>query len=221
MNSESLEAAPILKYLNLPETYQPQPSEHPIEFLRKHLRDLPPQLLQHFSASATPKERTVLPIIRNRRLRYTTFRPSELSFDVAKDKWPTLWPGRERPGQNERIEEKKWADREFLGGQKQHVGKLGSMLGDYAEEREADRIRMLKRQAAEDAFTPEEEDDDSEDIDEEDPVDLSEDTFDEMKRTFERAIQERFIYGTLDVSTVFNEFNSHINSFVVNRLRSN
>lgn len=205
MNSESLEATPILKYLNLPETYQPQPSEHPIEFLRKHLRDLPPQLLQHFSASTTPKERTVLPIIRNRRLRYTTFRPSELSFDVAKDKWPTLWPGRERPGRNERIEEKKWADREFLGGQKQHVGKLGSMLGDYAEEREADRIRMLKRQAAEDAFTPEEEDDDSEDMDEEDPVDLSEDTFDEMKRTFERAIQERFIYGNLDVSTVFNE----------------
>lgn len=79
------------------------------------------------------------------------------------------------------------------------------MLGDYAEEREADRIRMLKRQAAEDAFTPEEEDDDSEDMDEEDPVDLSEDTFDEMKRTFERAIQERFIYGNLDVSTVFNE----------------
>ena len=199
MESRTFEASPILKYLGLPLDYHPSPTDQPVEFLKKHIRELPPQLLQPFSVIANAKERTAISIIRNRRLRYTTFRPTELSFEVAKDKWPSLWTGRGRPGQTEGSEEKKWVNREFLGGAKQQVGKLGTLLGDYAAEREAEQIRVLRRQAAEDAFVPEE-DDDGEDSEEELPMNIPEDSPEELRDTFERVIRERFIYGILDVS---------------------
>ena len=102
-------------------------------------------------------------------------------------------------------DEKIWAERGFLDGEKQHVGKLGGLLGGYAEEREAERMRAERRErAAREAeeFIPEE--DSESDEDEDDAMNVT--TQDpgpspfEEKIYFERLIKEKFIYGLLDVS---------------------
>ncbi|KAH8119922.1 hypothetical protein DFH11DRAFT_18171 [Phellopilus nigrolimitatus] len=187
---------PILDYLGLPEDYRPLPSLEPIEFLRKHLRQLPLQLLFTFSVVTTPKQRTLVPTIRNRRLKYTSSQPSNLGFEAARNSWPALWRGRDvgpKRGQGERNDEKEWADSMFLGGHKQHVGKLGSLLGDYAEEREAERLRMQRRSEGNSVPLEDYSDEDSE------GEAILEDSPEEARANFERLIRERFIYGLLDL----------------------
>lgn len=208
------QAEPILKYLGLPDDYEPHPSSEPIEFIRKHLRQLPPPLLQPLSRITTAKQRSVVPGIRNRRLNYTRSQPPALGLDEARRRWPTLWSQAQggggggsalrnlqiEHGRAERAEEKRWADSAFLEGRKQHVGKLGALLGEFAEEREAESARVARRAAAQD-FVPEEDSDASED--EDTPgVEDTEETEDEKRESFERLIRERFIYGLLDVSCI-------------------
>lgn len=192
---------PSLKYLGLPDDYKPSPDNNAIEFLNLHLNHLPPHVAIYFSPLTTPKERSVLAPIRNRRLAYTNQNPKELRFERARNTWPELWSGsRPRPGKEESTEEEAWAQKEFLQGGTQHVGKLGKLLGEYEEEREAERARIERRnrpQQIDDDFVPEEEsdsDDDSQLIPQESEQ--------EMKRWFERLIKERFIYGLLEVSDV-------------------
>ncbi|KIM90959.1 hypothetical protein PILCRDRAFT_1195 [Piloderma croceum F 1598] len=189
---------PILSYLQLPETYTPSPKESPIDFLQLHIRQLPPHLLLTFSLITNPKQRTTVPTIRNRRLKYTHSNPEELSFVEARSQWPTLWEGRERRGMEEGQDERDWVMNDgFLKGSMKHVGKLGILLGEYEEEREAERVRALRRErAAEAAFVPEE-DSDSED---EDMAHAEEEEVkpEEAKASFERLVREQFIYGLLD-----------------------
>ena len=95
-----------------------------------------------------------------------------------------------------------------MGGAKQHVGKLGSLLGDYEEERAAERFRMeRRRREVEEPFIPEEDEDTS---DEEDLVSAppEEESPEEARLAFERLVRERFIYGLLDVnkSSCFFDF---------------
>ncbi|CAA7260051.1 unnamed protein product [Cyclocybe aegerita] len=180
-----------LKYLGLPHDYSPSPETDPVAFLIRHLSHLPPNILHHYSQITTPKQRTNIPSIRNRRLQYTRKNPSELRFESAMKTWPNLWGKRERgDGQ----EEKAWGQNEFLQGRKQHVGKLGSLLGEYEEEREAQRTRDLWRAPAEDDLVPEEDTD----SDDEGPSMPEQETEDEARTWFERRIRERFIYGLLD-----------------------
>ena len=54
-------------------------------------------------------------------------------------------------------------------GQTKHIGKLGSLLGDYEEEREAERVRTMRRERAremerESDLIPEEDDDSDEEL---------------------------------------------------------
>ncbi|KAI0772076.1 hypothetical protein BD413DRAFT_492743 [Trametes elegans] len=191
-------AAPILKYLGLPESYEPSPNSAPIEFLHRHARALPPHLLQLFSANTTPKQRTVVPAIRNRRLKYTQFNPTELSVSKAKATWPALWEGRERPGKEQAREEKEWAEKEFLGDGKQQVGKLGSLLGDYEEERESERVRTIRRQRAEHFESLPEEDEESDEEDEDTTSAPPELSPAETEEAFLRMLKEHFIYGFLE-----------------------
>ena len=100
--TRDFDAAPVLSYLSLPDDYQPSPQVAPVEFLRKHIRELPPHLLVLFSANTTPKERTVVPEIRSRRLKYIQSKPLEFALSEAKSTWPALWEGRERPGTQDR-----------------------------------------------------------------------------------------------------------------------
>ena len=192
---------PVLSYLQLPELYTPSPKESPIDFLQLHIRQLPPHLLLTFSLITNPKQRTTIPTIRNRRLKYTETNPHELSFVEARSRWPTLWEGRERRGMEEGQDERDWVINDgFLQGTTKHVGNLGTLLGEYEEEREAERVRMLKRErAAAAAFVPEE---DSESDDEDVLVDVGDEEVkpEEAKASFERLVRERFIYGLLDVS---------------------
>ncbi|KAI0650271.1 hypothetical protein C8Q79DRAFT_942920 [Trametes meyenii] len=128
--SSGFDPASVLRYLGLPETYEPSPLTAPIDFLHRHVRVLPPHLLRLFSTNTTPKQRTVISAIRNRRLKYTQSDPRELSSASARSTWPMLWEGRERPGKEQAKEEREWAEREFLGEGKLQVGKLGALLGD-------------------------------------------------------------------------------------------
>jgi len=193
----------ILKYLGLPPDHQPNPESDPIRFLSQNIRIIPKHFAQEFAQITTPKQRTVIPTIRNRRTKFTQSDPTELSFESAKKAWPLLWTGNPsggpRRGKAEGLEEKNWADHEFLGGAKQHVGKLGVLLGDYEEERAAERFRMeRRRRETEEPFVPEEDEDTS---DEEDPPPApQEESPDEARLAFERLVRERFIYGLLDVN---------------------
>ncbi|KAF9464387.1 hypothetical protein BDZ94DRAFT_1256324 [Collybia nuda] len=192
-----------LSYLGLPGGYTPSPKSEPIQFLNKHLTQLPPHLLVHFSLNTSPKDRTIIPTIRNRRLKWSRNKPLELSFASARNEWPSLWQGRERRGIEEGAEERAWAERSFLNGIVKHVGNLGNLLGEYEEEREAERVRTLRRErgaamAVQDDFIVEE--DDSSDEDATAPVGPMEadETAEEAKAAFERLILERFIYGLLE-----------------------
>ncbi|KAI0638017.1 hypothetical protein C8Q77DRAFT_405695 [Trametes polyzona] len=189
---------PILKYLGLPDAYEPSPRTAPIDFLHRHVRSLPAHLLRLLSTNTTPKERTAVPIIRNRRLKYSQSNPPELSLEHAKSTWPALWEGRERPGREQAKEEKEWAEREFLGDGKQKVGKLGSLLGEYEEERESERVRTIRRQRAEYIESLPEEDDESDDDDNEGDTGMQEPSPAELEATFLRLVKERFIYGFLE-----------------------
>lgn len=194
--SNDIDFTPVLKYLGLPETYEPDPSTAPMDFLHRNLQSLPPHLLRLFSANTTPKDRTAVPAIRSRRLKYSQSNPPELSLSNAKSTWPTLWEGRERPGKEQAKEEKEWAQKAFMGGGKQQVGKLGSLLGNYEEERESERVRTIRRQRAEYIESLPEEDEESDDEEDAPPQDLSPA---EAEATFLRLVKEKFIYGFLEV----------------------
>ena len=194
-------ASSILAYLGLPESYEPSPQAAPVEFLRKHVRELPPHMLKLFSSTTTPRERTAVPVIRNRRLKYTDSKPAELSLVNAKSTWPALWEGWERPGKEQARDEKDWAEKEFMGGgSKQQVGKLGALLADYEEERESERVRSVRRQRAEYIESLPEEDDESDESDEDLPT-PQETSPVENEAMFLRIVKERFIYGFLEVHT--------------------
>ncbi|PCH41512.1 hypothetical protein WOLCODRAFT_131970 [Wolfiporia cocos MD-104 SS10] len=187
----------ILSYLGLPNDYTPSPDAQPIEFLSRHLRQLPPHLLSHFSSTTTPKQRSVIPAIRNRRLRYADSNPPQLRLSAAKATWPTLWPGREPPGREQGEDERAWAEKFFMGSLKPHVGKLGMLLGGYEEERESERVRSIRRAQAEALESLPEEDESSDEDGEEQPLE-EEESPEDVQSWFIRRIREQFIYGLLE-----------------------
>ncbi|KAI6047457.1 hypothetical protein EDC04DRAFT_2876475 [Pisolithus marmoratus] len=151
----------------------PLPSRSPVEFLHKFLHQIPPHLITSFASVTTPKERSLIPEVRNRRLRYTETAPKQLELESAKARWPYLWSGREQYGKRAAEDEKEWASKNFLDGMPQQVGKLGSLLGEYEEEREAERRHGRMQQTMPES--PE-----------------------ELRTDFERRIKELFIYGLLE-----------------------
>lgn len=198
----------ILSYLDLPENYAPSPEHDPLEFLTSNLRLLPPHLLATFSLVTTPKQRTNISQIRNRRLCYTQSNPLALTYTNARSTWPTLWSGAlDKHGARQAqdgAEEKRWVESDFYGTQKPHVRKLGELLAGYEEERSWERSRIERRRRDEEEFVPEEDEDtdeehEQEDEEEDEPITEPEEPFEESKQTFERLIRERFIYGLLDV----------------------
>lgn len=199
--------APSLKYLGLPPDYIPSPRAEPIAFLQKHLSQLPPHLLPAYSLITSPKQRTVIPLVRNRRLQFTKTAPPELSFVRARNTWPHLWEGRLQPGIEERQEEQNWVEKHFMDGTETKIGKLGRLLADFEEERENERVRVVRRikesndlVPEEDEDSDEEEGDEEEEEDEENPPESDHETDAEKQADFERRIRERFVYGLLDVS---------------------
>ena len=135
--------------------------------------------------------------IRNRRLAYTETKPEELAFAGARNRWPHLWSGRGSRGQEAAQEEREWAEKGFLGGGAQQVGKLGTLLADYEEEREAERIRQVRRQRTTEEFAFEEEEDSESELSDQG---VSEESPEEERAAFERRVKELFIYGMLEVS---------------------
>jgi hypothetical protein len=194
----------VLKYLQLPEDYQPSPSAHPLKFLSIHLRELPSELLRSFDAFVTPKQRSTLPVIRNRRLTFLGSNPDTFTLPAAKSQWHLLYPIRQRHGIRQGLEEKAWAENDFLGGGAQHVGKLGNLLREHEEDREIEKSREQRLQQsaslreAEEAVEEFEEEFDSDDEPSTSTSGKS-DTAEEMQHEFLRLIRERFIYGLLEV----------------------
>lgn len=214
----------VLRYLSLPVVYSPKPSEAPVQFLRQHLPNLPPSLLQHrFAPLLSPLARTVLPAIRNRRLAYHSSAPPIFKFSVSRNKWVDIWDEiapssvlqenwREETANTGR-EEEQWAERSFLGD-REVVGdrkRLGKLLGGYEEERVGDENRQLRshrmreRRAREERELealqnePDLEEEESGDDDDDDERMSSVDNV-QLQRIFERLIKERFIDGRLKVS---------------------
>ncbi|KAI0729342.1 hypothetical protein C8Q72DRAFT_312437 [Fomitopsis betulina] len=212
--SESLastsKASSALSYLGLPDDYSPSPEEQPLDFLTKHFCELPPHLLSHFSANTTPKQRSAIPAIRNRRHAYVDSNPLELSFASAKASWPILWPGREPPGREQGEDEREWAEQLFMGSSlKPHIGKLGMLLAGYEAERSAEHVRAQRRAAMDelDRVPEEEESDDDDDEEEEEGKEeereesqppVEEESIEDTKAWFLRRVRERFIYGLLE-----------------------
>ncbi|GJE84997.1 hypothetical protein PsYK624_010740 [Phanerochaete sordida] len=194
----------VLKYLGLPKDYTPSPVEQPEEFLAQHMRSLPRDLLALFSPSINAKQRTKLPAIRNRRLRYFDSSPPEFRLPGAKATFSSLWPGpvgnMQDVARGEAKDEKEWADKEFMEGRTEgrQVGKLGELLGTWTEEREAERARDLRRlqREAEEAVPEEEEDTDDEEAAE--AAAQEELSPREAEELFKRRLKERFIYGLLE-----------------------
>jgi len=123
-----------------------------------------------------------------------------LSFASAVQTWPTLWHSQNLRLPERRKDEEKWAQTEFMAGSTKHLGKLGPLLGGYEEEREAERLRILRAERpAHEGSIPE--DDTESDEEESDVNGREEETMEEAKASFERLVKERFIYGLLDVST--------------------
>jgi hypothetical protein len=133
LSMSSFNELPIRSYLGL-DADAPGPSASPVEFLSAHLRQLPPHLLLSFSVITTPKDRTQIAAIRNRRLKYADTDPPEFQFASARSTWPLLYEGQERRGRQEGEDEKDWVARDFLQGLAKHVGHLGTLLGGYEEE---------------------------------------------------------------------------------------
>ena len=191
----------VLTYLGLPEDYVPSPTTAPVAFLTKHLRELPSHILHRFSAITTPQQRTAVVLIRNRRFNFTQSNPPELSLSVARRQWPQLWEGTEPIGheeaRQEAREERMWAESSFLGGgDHAFVGKLGTLLGGYEEERHLEHGRQTRR-GRRDLLVPEE-DESSEDGSRPatpEPVPVQ-----DLQASFLRRVRERFIYGRLEVS---------------------
>ncbi|KAF9268134.1 hypothetical protein L218DRAFT_892896 [Marasmius fiardii PR-910] len=195
MASTSFNEQSILSYLHLPDCYEPSPQRDPVCFLSKHLLRLPQHLSVTFSTITSPKERTTIPAIRNRRLEWVNSSPKDLAFESARRTWPMLWTGTERRGIEEADEEKRWAESDFMQGSQKHVKKLGTLLGQYEEEREVQRVRQIRRErTAAEEFIPEE---DSE-SDEDEEVEQEVESVEEQRKGFERRIHEMFIYGLLD-----------------------
>ncbi|EPQ59073.1 hypothetical protein GLOTRDRAFT_113884 [Gloeophyllum trabeum ATCC 11539] len=193
----------FLPYLGLQSEYEPSPTKEPVLFLNHHIRELPPDLARRFSSIISPKQRTAITTIRNRRTKYSQSSPPELRFANAKKQWPMLWGRGGRSGQDEGKEEKEWAEKEFLGGRKQEVGKLGKLLAEYEEERESERVRATRREYAmtvqEEGEEEEEEEEDSDEVDSGAFRGLpEEETEEEAKATFDRRVKELFIYGMLE-----------------------
>jgi hypothetical protein len=193
--NNNLDFNPILTYLGLPPDYKPSPATAPVSFLAKHLPQLPSHLLHCFSAVTTPRERTAVLLIRNRRFSFTQSDPPELRFPAAKRQWPTLWEGAEDGAREEANEEKEWAETTFFEGRhRAFVGKLGTLLGGYEEERQME----LARRGRQDAFVPEE--DETSDGENDSIGQGTPDTAETVQQLFLRRVRERFIYGLLEVS---------------------
>ncbi|KAG8975212.1 hypothetical protein FRB90_009578 [Tulasnella sp. 427] len=219
------DAAPILKYLSLPSSYDPHPKDDPIPFLRDHLVQLPIEHLKPFSSITTPRQRTQLLRIRNRR---TTFACSAegmkaLSWVEARKEDPLAYeafmisstgtqgmplaedpsdPTRAfRKGEEEAKEERIWAQGSFMDGAKGHVGegKLAALLGQFEEEREAERFRDMKREMREKERIQRESEPEEEDDDEgEDETTPTHDSPEDARKSFENVTRDKFIDGLLE-----------------------
>lgn len=188
----------ILTYLGLPLDYDPSPATAPVPFLTRHLRQLPPNILQQFNSITTPQQRTAVLLIRNRRFNFTQSNPPDFHFSAAVRQWPALWEEPKRFGQEEAREEKEWADTTFLGGEhRPYVGKLGTLLGGYEEERHSMRHRQTKRSRQD--FVPEADESSDGDHDRSSSRSGTPESPQALQELFLRQVRERFIYGHLEV----------------------
>ena len=190
----------VLTYLGLPLDYDPSPATAPVSFLTKHLRQLPPDILRWFNSITTPQQRTAVLLVRNRRFNFMQSNPPDFHFSAVIHQWPALWEGPKRIGQEEAREEKEWADTTFLGGEHQtYVGKLGTLLGGYEEERHSERHRQGKR--SQEDFVPEADESSNSDDDRSACSPGTPESARALQESFLRQVRERFIYGHLEVFT--------------------
>ncbi|KAJ1308662.1 hypothetical protein OPQ81_004356 [Rhizoctonia solani] len=209
------DSGPILRYLALDSDYKPSPDDSPIEFLKRHMSQLPPHLLILFNAHSqvTPRARASVPTIRNRRCAYVATEPKTLDPDVLSKTDPGVWDlvnseraqalTIRRPVDEDEAEadERDWASNQFQDGNKMHIGKIGELLAELEGERRREQERAIRRQvlvsrAREEETLQEEEESTDE---ERESVSAGPERLrpDPAEEDIRRTIRERFISGLL------------------------
>ncbi|CAE7081281.1 unnamed protein product [Rhizoctonia solani] len=211
------DGSPVLRYLALDPEYTPSPDDTPIEFLKRHMSQLPPHLLILFNANpkASPRARASVPTIRNRRCAYAATEPKTLDPDVLSKSDPGVWDLvnseraqaltiRRPTGADEdeaEVDERNWASNEFQDGNKMHIGKIGELLAGLEGERRRERERAVRRQVlvarAREEETLQEEEESSDE--EEEGISAASERLrpDPAEGDIRKTIRERFISGLL------------------------
>jgi hypothetical protein len=216
---DQFDSGPILRYLVLDTDYRPSPDQNPIEFLKRHMSQLPPHLLVLFKAhpEATPRARASVAAIRNRRCNYAATDPKALDPDALSetdvDIWDLINEERARalttkrpPEQQDEdvADERTWANNQFQDGEKMHVGKIGELLAELEGERKRERERAVRRQVAvaraREEETVEEEEESSDEEEKLESIGPAQNWPDPAENNIRRTIRERFISGLLPVS---------------------
>lgn len=240
--SVDVDATRILGYLGLPPDYSPSPQTQPVEFLNQYLSVMAFHAhsphVAFFSDLLSPRQRTAVKLIKNRRTQYAlNSNSSALRWDEGRNLEPHIWdsmnagvshstaaatssnPPPPRPGADAGDQEREWVESSFIGYRsapasgsagpstsKGYVGRLGNLLAEYEEEREADRLRTMRRErAAVAAMAKETEeefdsDSDSESTEANDDATAADEqeSAEEIRSAFERVLRERFIDGLLN-----------------------
>lgn len=173
-----------------------------------------------------------MPVIRNRRTQYLQSAPAEFTFEGARKRFPDLWESIARAGggpaprvdvravaREGAEDEKRWAQREFLGGARGQVGKLGTLLGGYEEERVAEQEREKNHERVKLREIERETEEEFEESSDEEELDSPPSTEDlaQARETFTRLVKERFIYGLLDVRSLI-ALNTRILTLILSRV---
>lgn len=109
-----------------------------------------------------------------------------------------------RKGEEEGGEERSWVKNSFMDGAKGHIGegKLAALLGQFEEERAAEKLRDMKREMREreqvQRETEPEEEEEEESEDEETSANPLYDSAEDARKSFERIIRDKFVDGLLE-----------------------
>lgn len=215
ISSEDVER--LLRHLMLP--LEAELPSAPLDFLSTHLGSLPEPLAVLFSPVTTPRQRSTIPRIKSRRLTFacTIPPPAELQAESGRRRWPLLWErmggdrgpltvpaGRQVPLSGLE-EEERFGSKDFMDGRldAQAVKRLGGLLRDFEEEREAERgleARRAERRREENVGEEFDEESDEEEFEEQRRQIGLDDQADqvEVRELFEKRLAELFIDG-LDV----------------------
>lgn len=131
---------------------------NPLDFLRKNLYTLPPNLLIYFESITTPKERSQIAIIKKRRINFAKSSTNTFKSDAGRFRDPSnfeLSVERNEKGHHPSFQyaqdagqsESKWLENESMMSNNTKLNRLGSLLSEYESERDSRSYTQSKLSA--------------------------------------------------------------------------